>query len=79
MKAYETKYYATKDGEFYKDLPMTCTNVAAAAAWIDKQKAEDIQVFERFRVLDSNGDIVSKPYEVTGQCVDILMNYYNGF
>jgi hypothetical protein len=79
MQAYETTYFATKNGEFYKDLPMLCTNVAAAAAWLDKQKAEDLQIFERFRVLANNGDIVSQPYEVTGQCVNILMDYYNGY
>ena len=79
MQAYETAYYATKNVEFYKDLPMLCNNVESAAAWLDKQKAEDLQIFERFRVLASNGDIVSKPYEVTGQGVDILMDYYNGY
>ena len=58
---------------------MLCTNTTAAAAWLNKQQSEDMQIFERFKVLDSKGEIVSKPYEVTGQCVDVLMNYYNGY
>jgi hypothetical protein len=79
MQAYEPTFYATKNGQFYKDLPMLCTNIAVASAWLNKQQSEDIQTFERFKVLDSKGEIVSKPYEVTGQCVDVLMNYYNGY
>jgi hypothetical protein len=79
MNAYETTYFATRKGKFYKDLPMSHNNIAQAATWLNKQEAGDVQIFERFKVLDSNGNIVSKPHEVTSQCVDILMDYYNGY
>ncbi len=79
MHAYETTYFATSKGKFYKDLPMSFSNITQAATWLNKQEARDVQIFERFKVLDSSGNIVSKPHEVTSQCVDILMDYYNGY
>lgn len=80
--AYLPTYFATKDDKFLKDLPMTCTNPASAAEYFvkiaDKYSDSEIRIFERFRVLDNNGDIITKFYDVTPQCIDIVWNYYEG-
>lgn len=79
-KAYLPTYFATKDDKFLKGLPMTCTNVASAAEYFvkltDKYPENSIKILERFKVLDNNGDIVTKLYDVTPQCIDITWNYY---
>lgn len=78
--AYLPTYFATKDDKFLKDLPMTCTNVASAAEYfvklVDQYPNNLIKIFERYKVLNSNGDIVTKVYNVTDHCIDIIWNHY---
>lgn len=77
---FEPTYYATKNGEFYKNLPFAVTNIADAAEKLERLSREfqtsEIQIFERFRVIGSSGNVETVNRNVTQQCLDVLWNYY---
>ncbi len=75
----KSTYYAVI-GDKTTDLPLMYTNITQAAAWFDKrtESAKEIKIYERFPIITANGTIEHKSYDVTGQCVDVLWNYYEG-
>lgn len=76
---FKSTYYATKNGQFYKDLPLMFTNICQAAEVYNRLSREfqtsDIEIFERFPVIDNRGDVSHKIYNVTENCRNILWNY----
>ena len=73
----KSTYYAVI-GEKTVDLPLIYTNIAQAAAWLDKrtEAEKEVKIYERFLVITLDGKMDYKIYDVTSQCLDILWNYY---
>ena len=75
----KSTYFATKEGNFFKDLPYIYTNICQAAEWLDKQSQKtdkELKIFERLPTIGSDGSVYHRNKCVTEQCTDILMDYY---
>lgn len=75
----KSTYYAVI-GNKTADLPLMYNNITQAAAWLDKrsESAKEIKIYERFPVTTADGAVDHKIYDVTGQCLDVLWDYYEG-
>lgn len=76
----KSTFLAVKNGQFLTDLPLLFNNITQAAEWLDKRSDGDqIRIIERLPTIGADGVTFHREVDVTAQCVDILMDYYNNY